>query len=246
MRYILECLVVPPGLSLALLMSALLLRRNHRKAMVFCIALGLLTLYVAGIPATTRWLHQRLVAEEPVDAQHLQVQVILVLGGGRRPDAPEYGGDTLSATSLERVRYAAQLQKRTGLPLMVSGGSVRGELRAEAELMAEVLSKEFGAPVRWMETKSRDTFENARFSAAILLAADIRRIALVTHALHMARAAAAFRQAGIEVVPAPMGYYRPLEPDQGLDDWIPSPLALYESASAFHEIVGRIWYRWRQ
>lgn len=246
MRYLFECLAFPPGLSLWLFAAAALLRQNHRKAMLVCAALGLLTLYLAGIPATAGWLHQRLVTDEPIDTRQLQAEAILVLGGGRRSDAPEFGADTLSLMTLERIRYAAILHKKTGLPLMASGGSVHGERQSEAELMAAALKNEFGVPVRWVETKSRNTFENARFSAAILQSEGIRKIALVTHALHMQRAATALRKTGLEVVPAPMGYYRPSAKVQGWAFWLPSPGSTYESALAFHEVVGRIWYRWRR
>lgn len=213
---------------------------------MLCIIVGVAILYLSSIPVTARWLHQRLATAEPVDTERRQADVIVVLGGGRRTDAPEYGGDTLSARSLERVRYAARLQKRTGWPLLLSGGGASGGQVSEAELMREVLTRELGVPVRWMETKSRDTFENAHFSASILHAAGIRRIALVTHALHMARAAAVFRRAGFEVMAAPTGFYRPIACRVKGGGWSPSPLAMYESASALYEIFGRIWYRWRR
>ena len=47
----------------------------------------------------------------------------MILGGGLRRSAPEYGGDTLGRLTLERLRYGAMLAKRTGLPVMVSGGT---------------------------------------------------------------------------------------------------------------------------
>jgi hypothetical protein len=36
----------------------------------------------------------------------------------------EYGGDTLGRLTLERVRYGARVAKKTGLPVLVAGGSV--------------------------------------------------------------------------------------------------------------------------
>ncbi len=213
--------------------------------MLVCTVSGLTLLYLSAMPATAGWLHRRLAKENPLDVPPAAVQAIVVLGGGRRPDTPELGGDTLAANSLERIRYAALLHKRTGLPLMVSGGSAQGRCPSEAELMAAALVHEFGVPVRWMESNSRNTLENARFSAEILRSQRIRTIALVTHALHMARAVGSFRRCGIEVVPAPMGYYLPSPGRQGLGYWIPSPASVCQSAHALHEILGRIAYRWR-
>lgn len=69
--------------------------------------------------------------------------------------------------------------------------------------MAEILEGEFGVPVRWREELSRDTADNARFSAVMLKAAGISRIVLVTQAFHMPRAVALFEAAGLQVVAAP-------------------------------------------
>jgi uncharacterized SAM-binding protein YcdF (DUF218 family) len=58
-----------------------------------------------------------------------------------------------------------------------------------------------------LETASRDTIENARFSLALLrlkLGLQRPRILLVTSGYHMARAARLFRCAGAEVEEAPV------------------------------------------
>ena len=49
-------------------------------------------------------------------------EAIVILGGGTRRNAPEYGGDTLGRLTLERVRYGAQVAKLTALPVLVTGG----------------------------------------------------------------------------------------------------------------------------
>ena len=72
--------------------------------------------------------------------------------------------------------------------------------------MKEVLEKEFRVPVRWIEEASGNTRENAYKSFAILKKDGISRIALVTHAWHMPRAAREFEQAGFKVIPAATAY----------------------------------------
>ena len=79
-------------------------------------------------------LAQRALAGE--EAQ--RAGAIVVLGGGRYDEAPEYGDDTISLAGLRRVRYAAVLQRRTGLPVLVSGGSVYAEPLPESEPEAPV------------------------------------------------------------------------------------------------------------
>ncbi len=69
--------------------------------------------------------------------------------------------------------------------------------------MAAALREVFGVPVRWLEGESRNTAENAHFSAAMLAGAGIERVALVSQAWHLPRASAEFERAGLEVVAAP-------------------------------------------
>ena len=80
-------------------------------------------LYAIAIPfVATRLLHSIESAyTEPT--QDATGQAIVVLGGGFYPRAPEYGADTVSRRSLERVRYAAHLQKRMAKPILLAGGN---------------------------------------------------------------------------------------------------------------------------
>src|SRR4030095_2797202 len=86
-------------------------------------------------------------------------QAIVILGGGTRRDAPEYGGDTLGELTLERVRYGARVARLTGLPVLVTGGSVLGG-ETEAKLMRQSLEAEFSGGVRWAEDRSRNNHDN--------------------------------------------------------------------------------------
>lgn len=171
----------------------------------------------------------------------IEAEAIVILGGGSRV-APEYGGNGLKQATLERVAYGARLARQTGKPILVTGGAPKGG-RPEAEVMAKLLAEEFGMPVAWVEGRSRDTWENARFSAELLKRANIRRIYLVSQAWHLPRAVPAFEQAGLEVVPAGTGYagaekLTPL-------DFLPDVWGLRDSHIAMHEAIGLIWYRIR-
>lgn len=72
--------------------------------------------------------------------------------------------------------------------------------------MKDVVEREFKGRVRWTEVESLDTRNNAEKSAVLLKASGIERIALVTHGWHMVRAAKDFEHAGLQVLPAPMGF----------------------------------------
>ena len=69
--------------------------------------------------------------------------------------------------------------------------------------MANVLEREFFVPVQWIESESKDTVENASFSARILKQNDISTIAVITHSGHMSRAKMAFESLGLTVIAAP-------------------------------------------
>ena len=234
----LPSLLLPPGLSIFLLLLALLFQRLRKLFLV----LGLASLYLSSIPVASDWLRDRLEIYPPVALEHVAAEAIVVLGADRRSDAPEYGGrDTINRLGLERLRYAAWLAKKTGLPVMASGGSVQDGRVPEAELMGEIL-KEFGVEARWLEGKSRNTYENAVFSSQLLKGVGIGEVLLVTHAWHMPRAAEAFEKAGMRVVPAPTGGAKRRVENVGYQDWLPGTASLQMSFWALHERLGRLWY----
>lgn len=169
-----------------------------------------------------------------------QAQAIVVLGGGVYHDAPEYGEDTVRSYTLERLRYAARLQRESRLPVLASGGSPEGD-EAEAVAMWKTLRSDFGIETRWVEITSMNTGESARNSYAILEPFGITRIMLVTHAWHMPRAKAAFEKAGFAVVPA--GTVFSVNADFSLLDLIPSAGGLMNTRLALHEMIGMAWYR---
>ncbi|MDE2089204.1 MAG: YdcF family protein [Gammaproteobacteria bacterium] len=223
-------------------LAALRWRRLGNAVLLAAIAL----LYVASLPGTARLLMDRLQNSPALSAPELAhpgARAIVVLGGGRYYAAPEYGGDTVSRYTLERLRYAAWLQRRTGLPLLVSGGSPRHEQVPEAVLMKNVLVDELHVPVRWLETASRTTAENALYTKALLARAHVERVYLVTDAWHMRRAVYAFHRAGVRVIPAPTGFFTSGPMGHGLYGLLPRARALAATRLALHEWLGLLWYR---
>ncbi len=154
--------------------------------------------------------------------------VVLMLGGGREAFAPEYGVASLSESSLERLRYGVWVSRETGAPMMFSGGLGHSSEpgTTEADVASEIAQREFLRPMRWVEPKSRDTRENAQYSAALLRDLDVQQVVLVTHGWHMPRALRAFKEAATlekakwEIVPAPMGLGQSVE--RPALRWIPS------------------------
>jgi len=237
---------LPPGVFIFLALAGLWWRRRRPRAGNALVLASVVLLLVASLPPVGAYLVRSLevypaLASAPAFDGH---SAIVVLGGGRYPRAPEYGGaDTVSGPVLERLRYAVWLHRHSRLPVLVAGGNLVPGDTPESEVIAQALRADFGVEPRWLETGSRTTRENARHSARLLAGDGIDRVYLVTHAWHMRRASAAFRAAGLEVVPAPTMFSTGAETRGTLLYWLPSMAALQGTHTAMYEYLGAAWYR---
>jgi len=243
-------LLLPPVPMLVLVLVGARLMFRRRLLAWSLILLGVVSLWLACTGAVSHWLVQGLTRPPPALSEAAVQQLkgkpktaIVVLGGGRRPYAPEYGMSTLLPRTTERLRYGLWLSRATGLPVAVSGGVGFGatEGASEAEIAGRMAEREFMRPLRWTETQSRDTRENALRTVALLKPEGITRIVLVTHDYHMRRAMLNFEKAAqgsIEIIPAPMDLY----PSRGMTwrDWLPKASRLEDTAFALHEWIGRL------
>jgi uncharacterized SAM-binding protein YcdF (DUF218 family) len=239
MRKLVAAALLPPTGPLLLLAVGLLWSRRRR-------ALGIAIAWFAGASLmllSVPWVAGALMTavggvSDPIRPEELTtVQAIVILGGGLRPGAVEYGTDAPNNLTLERVRYGAFLAKATRLPVLVTGGP-SADSRPEADVMAEMLELEYGVPVRWREDRARNTRENALFSAEILKASGVARVAVVSHAVDARRALREFRAAGIDPIAAPTQI-----PGTDLTlpwDLIPGMRALWGSYLALYELLGNI------
>jgi uncharacterized SAM-binding protein YcdF (DUF218 family) len=207
---------------------------------IFVMLVAATFLYVAALPVVASLLISRVEASVPATSDFAAAQAIVVLGGGvHRGGAGER--DSLGLDSLGRVAAAARAWRRLHLPVLVSGGGGRGAREPAARLMRQALEDDFAVPVAWVEDASRNTYENALYSARILNAAHIGTVVVVTDAWHMPRALWAFARVGLKPLPWP-------GPRQGLlydriDDFLPSLSALAQTGYAVHELIGAAYYR---
>lgn len=96
-----------------------------------------------------------------------------------------------------------------------------------------------------IESGSINTHENAIRSYQILAPRGIRRILLVTSALHMPRAAGTFRKAGFEIIAVPADFRTGWGEATFLEKWLPSANNVGASDAALHEWLGIAIYRLR-
>lgn len=239
---IIAALLLPPLNVLLLALAGLLLWRKRPRIAFASAGSAFLLLWLCATPFVAEMLlHTLEDPAHPLDKSGAPAEAIIVLGGGTYFNAPEYSGDTVSDGTLQRLRYAAKLYREFAKPLLLSGGTPRGNSQSEASLMKQVLQEEFNTPVKWLEEQSDNTLASARYSFQLLQQAGISRVYLVTHAWHMPRAARAFQAAGFEVVAAPMAFTTRYQTD--LLAFMPSAIALKDSAIYFHEMIGLLWYR---
>lgn len=232
---------MPPGCLLLLACWGWWIQRRHPRTGKSIIVLAFLGLYALSTPYIGDSLLKAAEAPAGNPLEDRSGQAIVVLGGGKYYAAPEYGGDTVNASTLARLRYGARLQRALDQPILVAGGSPESSATGEAWAMKTVLAKEFGVPVAWVEERSHTTLENARMAYIMLSVAGVRTIYLVTHAWHMPRARLAFEHAGFTVIPAPTMYATRFR--LTALDFLPRADALHDSSRFIHETIGIAWYR---
>ena len=170
---------------------------------------------------------------------------IVVLGGAIDELAGEARGEVVLRDGGSRLTEAAALAKRFPEARLVytgaSGGlaDVNSREAEEAKRLLVVLGV---APERiWLETNSRNTDENARFTAALLGPDKAKRWWVVTSAYHMPRAMGLFRKAGFDATAYPVDFYT----TDGKRDLLPLGKAadgLRLTEIALHEGTGLLAY----
>jgi uncharacterized SAM-binding protein YcdF (DUF218 family) len=238
--------VFPLGLSLELLLVALLLWR--RRGLAFALVLlGLGVLGIASSPAFSNYLCASLERHyAPVPpAESPPADAIVVLGGGISAAAVP-GLDLDLGDTADRVRHAARLFLAAKAPVVIASGGVLPWLSVagpEAPLMAQLL-REWGVPepVILLESDSRNTRENALNTKRLLTERGIGSVLLVTSAQHMPRALGAFRALGVEAIPSPTDFqagHLALPPALR---YLPDAEALSRSTLAAREYLGLLYY----
>jgi uncharacterized SAM-binding protein YcdF (DUF218 family) len=237
-KAVLKAIVLPPTGSMVLVMLGLASRRRFWRTGNALAWTGAISLVLLSMPAIAALLVRCLDTSPPLDlANASSAQAVVILGGGTRRHALEYGGDTLGHLTLERVRYGARVARQTNLPVMVVGGAVFGG-ETEAKLMTDALTREYGVRVQWAEDRSRTTHENAVNAARILLAAHVSRVVMVIHSFDVPRVRSEFASAGIDIIPAPTGIPAPGETE--LIDLLPGINGLQTSYYAVYEILANV------
>lgn len=246
-RGFLTALAMPPAVNLILILGGLLLSLRYRRMGRGLALLGLVSLLVLALPWTKLKIYEQLESYRALKVAQLnevtpQPGAIVVLGGGMVRFADEYRQMRLTDGSVRRTLYAATLAQQTGLPVLITGGGTSEEAPDEVEAgrMGEVLTQ-LGVQPRWLETRSRTTWENAIYSAPMLKAEGIDTVILLTDAWHMRRSVEAFHAQGLNIIPAPTAFRNGAYND--IRAFVPDRTALEEVGDAIREWLGILTYR---
>lgn len=240
-KKIVEAFVLPPGIIVVLLAAgAFYFWRRCRAAAVVMAALACGG-WVGSSGAFSDLLLAPLENAYKAPAKPEGDVIILLCGGFRGGWKPFSASERLAPGTLERAAAAHKLHKLTGLPLLVSGGAPFSS-EPESEAAAAYL-EELGVPRAKLltEVRSRDTEENAAYSARICREKGFKKAILVTSAFHMPRAALLFGKAGdLELVPFPVA--RRSGGGRYLRDYLPGGGG-GEARQAVNEYLGLLYYR---
>jgi len=234
-----EGILMPPlVLLLPIFLGVGLMRVGNKRQGFWLAGSGLALFWIFSTPLVSGFLLHQLMPPYR-NLQGNEADAIVILSAGMVHNRAEYGGGAPKILTLERIRYGAWLARRWNKPILVSGGGGGRLGVSEGQVMKNVLENEFGVPVRWVETRSTTTRENALDSVSLLKNAGITRIYLVSQAWHLNRAMPEFQRLGMTVIPAGTGY------DEGAIggfSFLPSASGLQNFYYFCHELVGRVWY----
>ncbi len=168
-------------------------------------------------------------------------EAIIVLAGGIYGD-PDSEDEVwrLKEDSYRRALLGIKLAKEYSKTKIIFSGGYGGAIR-EADLMKYLAIQNGISKTRiYLDRISKNTYESAEAIAEMVEENKVTTPVLVTSAIHMPRAWAAFRKAGINPCPYPVNsrYVETYLPEALL----PQISALTKSTESMHEVMGYAWY----
>ncbi len=234
-KKIISYFILPPGLIIVIFLIIYLL--SKRRFFVKYISLfSALFLYAISIEPVKDLL---LIPLEDAykRPKYLKGDIVVVLGGGT------YNRGDLKSDAMKRLITAFVLHKRTGLPIILSGGSALNNLPESSIMKQFLLELGVNESLILTDKRSRDTVENAFYVKKLCEKIGCKSIILVTSAYHMYRAVRTFEKAGLVVVPYPTDYKT--DRKYNLFSFFPKMSVLNDTYRALREYIGIAFYKLR-
>lgn len=207
---------MPVPVFLALLLIGLFFTRGGRACRLgrFCLIVGTLVPLVASNEWVSRQLSGPLESAypaipeiapgSPVPPALAACRWVVVLGSGHA-DIPSLAAlDKLSTAGLARIAEGVRIARILPSARLLVSGPAEGGRPSHASVLAAAAVSLGIAPDRIRQIDTAHDTEQESHAVRAIVGTD--PVALVTSAIHMPRAAALFRAAGVSFVPCPTDY----------------------------------------
>ena len=229
---IVNAFILPPGIFiLTFTLAALMVRRFKKVLIGAALLLWLLSSYIGAHLLIAPLEEKRFLSNT-----HKPIAVV-VLGAGDTQGTPNL---PTTAMGTKRILWGVMEAKKHHLPLIYTGY----ENSFAKETIEEIL-RSFDLPIKecnelrygcyMIEGKSRDTYENAKFTKALFQSMGVKNpsVILVTSAFHMPRSYHLFNYFGFTITPSPTDYKQDTHPNiwnilPRMDNYTTSYYALHE------------------
>jgi uncharacterized SAM-binding protein YcdF (DUF218 family) len=249
-KQILTPFILPPGLFISILIISGVwsLHKKNWKTGIMALIFGCF-MWALSISPLSDAMIRGLESEYGIP-KNVKGNVIILLGRGVADKAPDLTGvGAPSGSYLTRIVTAVRLQKRLHIPIIVSGrlGAEAKEDKAKNKVIEDHIVKRFltdlGVPAKKIivEDKSRDTFENVKFTKEICDRSGFKAPVLVTSAYHLKRAVMTFDKVGLKVLPFPAGFESWEGKEYKWQSYLPGDFSI--ASIAIKEYLGLVFYK---
>jgi len=230
-------LVLPPGIFIVIFLLASLYAKKF-KAIFFLFAVSF---YLLSNSFVADWLLNPL--ETPFNRPlhvNKKADAVIVLGGGSIVGSANL---PLANDAYKRAVWGLMVASSQKLPLYFSaGGTYKKYTESDAfmDSMNEIKNNlHVNNASLHVETKSLDTYQNAKFSKQMFLKLGIKTptIYLVTSAYHMKRSITLYKYFGFNVIPTATDFKIAHKPKTSWG-YLPNMSAFNKSYIALHEYAG--------
>ncbi|MDO9554927.1 YdcF family protein [Rhodonellum sp.] len=202
--------------------------------------LGLLFFLILMSPLSAKlvhWQERKFVSLQEVPEDF---PVILVLGAGGVPEEGLSVYQRLDHAVLQRTLEGIRLWKLHPEKLLVFSSRGREGFVSQASMYAAVAMEQGVDPLQIQLIEKGVTTETEALDF-IGEFPEVRKIVLVTSALHLSRASRIFERVGLEVIAAPADFQIKIHPGGNRLNWFPSLRALVKWNALLHEGIGLLW-----
>jgi uncharacterized SAM-binding protein YcdF (DUF218 family) len=242
-KQILTPFILPPGLFISILIITAVwsLHKKKWKAGIATLLFSCF-MWALSISPVSDVMIRGLESEYGIP-KNVKGDVIILLGRGVADKATDLTGVGVpSGSYLTRIVTAVRLQKRLDIPVIVSGAEGFEDKAVKDHIVKRFLI-DLGVPAKKIivEDKSRDTFENVKFTKEICDRLGFTDPVLVTSAYHLKRAVMTFDKVGLKVLPFPAGFASWEGKEYKWQSYLPDDFST--ASIAIKEYLGLVFYK---